>query len=386
MILAAALVLYILLRLFKLACIVDFFRKPPPPEPENYPTVSLIQPITAGAANIEDNLLSRLSSDYLAHLQHIWLCDESDAFHIALCRKLAAAHPDADIEIIELESKTGMASKVEKIHAGAKLTQAEVFCFIDDDIELQPTTIKDLIIYLLQPNVGATFGLASATSANTIWTKLNTLLVNSQGLPTYIPITYFTEPFTITGHLFAIPREAFELAGSFNEMENRLDDDHAIAQRLRAKGLRCVQTPMIYRVHNEFATFRDYLNQLKRWFIFPRQFIIPAASPYERFLSSILSFDVFVPPFALLLLIVFPSQIAVISFLSMLAFALAIEQFVAMRYLKINPSFAQLLLAPFVIVFVPCYILFILSFGNKSVVWRGQRLRLKHRGYFEVEL
>ena len=72
-------------------------------------------------------------------------------------------------------------------------------------------------------------------------------------------------------------------------MEQRIDDDSHLGRQLIAANLRLVQTPVIYRVHNEFATWSAYAAQIKRWFIFPRQTIMPYLSPRQQLLSSLLS-------------------------------------------------------------------------------------------------
>lgn len=59
------------------------------------------------------------------------------------------------------------------------------------------------------------------------------VFVNANALFSYIPITYLTEPFTVTGHCFALSRETFADVGGFTDLERRVDDDHEIARRVR---------------------------------------------------------------------------------------------------------------------------------------------------------
>src|ERR1700736_2558844 len=56
-----------------------------------------------------------------------------------------------------------------------------------------------------------------------------------------------------------------------------------------------VQTPMIYDVENHLPTFHAYFAQMKRWFVFPRQSLLPSLATKERLLTLAVSGGNFVP-------------------------------------------------------------------------------------------
>ena len=45
--------------------------------------------------------------------------------------------------------------------------------------------------------------------------------VNANALLSYIPLTYLTEPFTITGHCYALRRAIFDAVGGLEDMAGR---------------------------------------------------------------------------------------------------------------------------------------------------------------------
>ena len=100
-----------------MAAVWHFFRRRRPADPAEWPAVSLLQPITRGAAGLELTLRSRLGQDYPAPIQHLLICDRSDADSQRICRELAAAHPAADTHLILAESAGPIASKIEKLQA-----------------------------------------------------------------------------------------------------------------------------------------------------------------------------------------------------------------------------------------------------------------------------
>src|SRR5712691_4932435 len=84
------LVLFAIDRLLKMAAILHFFRRPPPPSPSSWPAVTLLQPITRGASNLQHALRARAQLDYPAAIQHLLICDTHDAES----RAIVSAHLD----------------------------------------------------------------------------------------------------------------------------------------------------------------------------------------------------------------------------------------------------------------------------------------------------
>ncbi len=378
-------ILFIIDRIVKLTTVIHFFNRSAPLPPEKYPSISLIQPITRGAANLEYNLHSRFNLDYPTPIQHILICDTADTQSQFICQYLQDYYSTANINILTVEPNQGdIASKITKLRSGIAIAQADILYFIDDDIALKSNAFLQMIPYLLQSGVGATFGLACANNWHPIWSSLMSLFVNANALISYIPISYFTEPYTITGHFFAIDRTNFDAAGGLANMDSRIDDDHELARRLKAIKLKAIQTPIIYQVSNEFSNFFEYANQIKRWFVFPRQSMIEYLSLKERIISYTLSLGLFIPSLAAILALVFPSPINLLSLLTILLVYLVVYVFCSFCYLKQSIFPWQLLLLPIVAIITPIQIFWALLLADNEIMWRGQRLRIEKGGKYQV--
>ncbi len=226
-----------------------------PAAPAEWPSVTLIQPITRGVHDLASNLRKRLELDYPAPIQLLFVCDAHDQASQAICQAVCALNPQADVQVLLVEAEHGrLASKLEKIQAALPKATGEVLWFVDDDIALRPDALRVLLPELAQPEAGAAFGLACYTNWRDPWSSLMSAFVNANALLSYIPLTYLAEPYTITGHCFALRRAVFDAVGGFEHMDGRVDDDHELARRLRRHGLRSIQTPMIYDVDNELPT------------------------------------------------------------------------------------------------------------------------------------
>jgi ceramide glucosyltransferase len=377
-------ILYALDRLLRLLALRAFFRRPAPPAPPRWPAVTLIQPVTQASHDLRAALASRARLSYPGPVQHLLVCDAADAGSQATVRELMAAHPSWESTLLTVEPDSGaLASKVAKLHAALPHAAGEVLAFVDDDVSLPADALQTLVRHLGVPGVGAAFGLARYTAWETPWSSLMSLFVNAWALPSYVPLSFLTEPYTITGHCFALRRELFEAAGGLAGMAGRIDDDHELARRVRARGLRCAQTPLVYAVENRLASARAYHAQLRRWFIFPRQMMLPQLTSRERAVTAIGSLGNFLPPAAALVALITRRRAAAVSALACLGAFLGFFYYVNKNYLASGPPWRRAPLLLVTALLTPLHML-AASLGDDVVEWRGQRLRVGRGGEFEV--
>ncbi len=376
--------LFILDRLLKFIAVVHFFRRPLSLAPELWPTVTLIQPITRSENDLRAALWSRAVLDYPATIQYLFVCDADDSGTQALCREWLTEFPALSAEIIVVEPDGALiAAKVAKLQPALSCANGEILCFIDDDIALRPDALRLLTPYLYQPGAGAAFGLACYTRWSDPWSSLMSGFVNANALLSYIPLTYLIDPFTVTGHCFVVRRKIFDQFGGFSDMKDRVDDDHELARRVRKLGLSCIQTPLIYDVDNKLDSFRAYAAQMKRWFVFPRQAMFPMLRPREQLVSLIGSIGNLIPGL-LGLLVLFtwrPSALGALG-ISLGIFAVVYWLCETLFISRRTPLHRWPLLI-LVALIVPLHIIAML-FANDEIKWRGQRLRVKRGGGFEV--
>jgi len=207
--------------------------------------------------------------------------------------------------------------------------------------------------------------------------------VNANALLSYIPMTYLTEPFTITGHCFALRRTIFDAIGGLEDMIGRIDDDHELARRLRRHGLRCIQTPMIYDVDNDLPTLPAYLAQMRRWFVFPRLLMAPYLSRRDQAVTALGSAGTLLPSLIALLAISSRSRHALRGLAIMFGVFAAVYLYGERRYLGRSAPTRRLITLVIAAVIAPLQIVWGLLVGDE-VQWRGQRLRIRPGGVVEV--
>jgi ceramide glucosyltransferase len=359
-----------------------FFARPLPPQPQEWPSVSLIQPVTRGATSLSANLAARFTQDYPGVLEHIVVCDAADAESQEVCR---AALPSAIFRSIPPDIPDSVvATKVGKMTAGAEAATGDVIIFVDDDIGLPPDAIRVLVRYLLAPGAGAGFGLACQRSWENGPSSLLSAFVNANALTGYVPLAECIEPYTVTGHWFGMTRETFTSVGGMDGFAGRFDDDHEFARRVRKAGKRIVQTPVIYDVSNHLPTWRAYLKQMRRWFVIPKQGMLPHLTPRENAWTTLLSVGNLLPTIAVLLALFAPSPMTVASVAVIFALFVITYFYLEARYLPRRTPLYRLVLLPAVAFLIPAQILAQLLIPGEVIEWRGQKMRVLRGGGTEI--
>lgn len=345
-----------------------FFSRPLPPAPPT-PSVSLIQPLTVGINDPATRLRDRLALS-TPRLRHIWVTDAADTAMQRVCEQASAGRSD----VVLVRIPGGIASKMEKMRAALPHAEGDVLWFLDDDVTPDEQTFAIGLAHLYQQNVGAVFGLARYTNWSTPWASLMSAFVNANALPNYVMLAALTEPYTITGHCFAIRRAVFTQIGGLEGLDGRIDDDHELARRVRAHGLQVVQTPFLYRVDNALPTARAYLRQMQRWFVFPRELMLPMLTQRERLLTAAGSASLPLPLLVLLLAIRWPALrwlVVLLALVHVLHYRWMESRFVGAR----TPA-TRLPLVALRLFSDPLVLLWALL-GRGPVEWRGQRLLLR---------
>lgn len=384
-------VLYAIDRTLKLAAVVDFFRRPAPPTPATWPSISLLQPITRGASDLAAVLAARGKLRYGGAIQHLLICDGQDRPSLALCQQWLASQTvgTAELVIVDGQALAGgtahpVAAKITKLQAALPRAKGEVLCFVDDDVAPRPDALAALAMHLLQPNAGAVFGLACYVNWQNTWSSLISGFVNANALISYVPLAYLTAPYTITGHIFALRRTVFDAAGGLDGMERRLDDDHELARRVRRLGLRCEQTPVVYDVDNFLATRNAYANQMQRWFTIPRVTMAPHLTRREQAITLVGAVGNLIPPLLTLLALLRRRRRA------WQALAVSFGCFAAAyRFCEHGFTHGCTPLHRWPLVLVAALIAPIQALaallGGHRFEWRGQQVRLTANGEVEIE-
>lgn len=370
----------------KIGLVFRFFqsnRTPSNLKQETLPLVSILQPILSGdshlAACLEHNL--RIKSSY--PLEFIWLIDDNDPQAHSICRELIARNPQARVHVVSLpNTPEDQSPKMVKLVEGANHAQGEIVCVLDDDTMLPDNGLEACLPALERTGVGLAFGLPYYTSFSNIWSSFVAGFVNSNSLLTYIPYTFFSQPFSINGMFFALKRTTLEQIGGFTGLESMLADDFAIAQRVRAHGLQLAQTPLLHAIHTSIPNGRSYLNLIQRWFIFPRESLLRHLSWREQSLLYLLVVLPTLGPLLLALAALWSRSARTWLALFLLGDLSAFLVY-NRRLLKDATSWRHIWLIPLLKLLLPVQLL-VAFCSPQRIRWRGHLIEVEKGGGFHI--
>lgn len=375
-------------RALKLGLIARFFARRLPAEPRAWPSVTILQPITRGSANLGANLEARAALAYPGRVQHLLVCDAVDEDSQAICQAAADAHPTLDLRLLLAEDAGSWpAPKLMKLQAGMKYATGDVLCLIDDDVAPRPDNLRRLVLCLLQPVVGASCGHPCYADWETLWSSLLSAYVNAYWLEdmiTWAALSGPSGPVRVAGQMACYWRRPLEAVGGFSALEGYLDDDFVLARRLRRTGFRPAVAPVIFDVYDRQASLRQYLRTFTRWITLPNQAMTPFLTSRQRLAAFLATPATILLPSLLAALALASRRRATLAALTASLGAVAVSQaLVYVRYLRRRMPFRRWPLLAFAVLVTPVHAALLALFGGNEVEWRGQRLRVYRDGHFD---
>ena len=388
-------------RVVKLGLVADFFaRRRRPPEPVSWPTVTILQPVTRGVAALRANLEARLQMDYPAHVQHILLCDVADVQLQAVCAATVAAHPEADLRIVRVSGCSGRdgygngaeaeeaeamgaAPKLEKLQVGLPYATGDVLCLMDDDVAPRRDALRRLVSYLMEPGVGASFGLACYTNFENVWSSLLSTYVNLYDVEYFVTWTDLCGPVRVVGQMACYWKRPFLAAGGFDGLEAFLDDDFVLSQRLQRSGLRAVQAPVVYDVNDPVDSWRGYAKKFQRWITLPRHGMEPFLTPWQRMAAFLATpATVLLPTTLSAVALGSRRKIPLAALGATLGAFMATNSILCKRILQRAMPRSRWPLFLCAVLVTPVHAALMVLAGHE-IEWRGQRMRLSRDGRFK---
>ena len=304
---------------------------------------------------------------------------------IAICREVVAAYPEREMRIVLVEGDGcgAPASKLVKLQAGMPHAIGDILCLIDDDVAPRPDALRRLVTQLGQPGVGASYGLASYTNWDTLWSSLLSAYVNAFTLENFITWDYLSGAVRVVGQMACYWRRPLVAAGGFDGLEDYLDDDFVLAQRLREVNLRPVQASVVYDVDDGAGSLREYAAKFRRWLVLPKQAMKPFLTTRQRMGAFMATpATILLPSILGGLALATRRRVPILAFgTSLLAFA-GVQRVVYRRFLQRRMPRRWWPLLAYTAVVTPIHAVLALLTGNE-VEWRGQRLRVYKDGRYE---
>ena len=336
------------------------------PAPRESPGITVLKPLRGAEPALKENLASFLAQDYRGPVQILFSAEGETDAAASVVRELAAEWPGRDAALVLTGEAGGPNPKVSALVRLEHRIRHPVVVLADSDIAVPRDYLARLVEALEVPGVGLATCLYRGEGRNRFWARMSAMAIDYQFLPGVIVGLKFGLARPCFGATIALRRDTLASIGGFEAFVDRLADDYAIGEAVRALGFR-VAVPGLVVAHTcAERGLHELLRHELRW---ARTIRAVAPAPYA---ASVVMHAL---PMALL-----GAAFEGLDALSvpLIAAALACRLVLALRVdHTLGLSSKRWLLGP--LRDVLSFAVYIAAFFIGTVTWRGRRYRV-HAG------
>jgi ceramide glucosyltransferase len=332
-----------------------------------YPAVSILKPLRGAEPGLYDALASFCAQDYPAPVQILFGTARAEDPCVPIVRKLIAAFPKCDLQLVVDPSTHGVNGKVSNLVNLAQRASHDLLIVSDSDIEVERDHLREVLDAFGDPEVGAATCLYRGSPRAGIWSQLAAMAIDYQFLPGVVVAVSLDIAHPCLGSTIALTRDTLEQIGGFGAFADHLADDYAIGAAVRKLRLKiAIARPLVLHLCSEGSDTALLRHEL-RW-----ARTIRAIDP-QGFAGSVVTH-----PLAFALLAAIFSGFALSGWIALSA-AMACRFILQAAVDRALPGTAHsrwLMPARDLLSFA----VFVASFFVAVVSWRGQRFRVHPDG------
>ncbi|MEX6506230.1 bacteriohopanetetrol glucosamine biosynthesis glycosyltransferase HpnI [Jiella sp. M17.18] len=233
--------------------------------PEPLPPVTLLKPLHGTDPGLADRLRGFCRQTYAAPVQIVFGVQDAADPAIAVVERLRAEADAVDIALVVDRRLHGANRKVSNLANMMRHARHHVLVLSDADMVVGPDYLATAVAELSRPGVGAVTFLYTGIAAAGVWSRLGSLAISAHFLPSVLVglATGLARP--CFGSTIVLTRETLEAIGGFPAVADRLADDYAIGDLVRARGLTVAVPPAaIGHVFSE-GSFAELMRHELRW-------------------------------------------------------------------------------------------------------------------------
>lgn len=206
--------------------------------------VSVLKPLCGAEPRLFDNLSTFCRQTHPRYQLLFGVSSPADPA-IAIVRRLQAAYPSHDIELVVDARVHGQNLKVSNLINLAARAKHELLVIADSDIAVEPDYLAAVTAPLANVAVGIVTCLYRARSVGGFWTRVGALFVNEWFSPSVrVAHAGGSRRFGF-GATLALRASTLRATGGFEALKDCLADDYWLGEHTRARGLTTVLSDVV---------------------------------------------------------------------------------------------------------------------------------------------
>ena len=207
-----------------------------PGEPRSaQPSCSLLKPLAGNEPDLEDNLRSFFELRY-ANYEVLFAAREETDTALAVARRLASGYPGARSRTMAVGEPIWANAKVHSLHAMTGASSGEILVISDSDVQADPAFLDSVHRDFVEPNVGVVTYPYRATSAGSLWSRLESLGMNTEFWSGVLAAQFLAPMDFAVGPTMAVRRSCLETIGGWAALGDYLAEDFQLGRLARRAG------------------------------------------------------------------------------------------------------------------------------------------------------
>jgi ceramide glucosyltransferase len=337
------------------------------------PAVTLLKPVKGVDPRMYAGLASHCRQQYAGRFEIIFGVSSLDDPAVGEIERLRAEFPECTIRLVECRERLGTSGKVSNLVQMLREAQYAHVIINDSDILVSPRYLTRVMECFSDPQVGMVTApyigrTAEKRPAMTVWSRLEALGIATDFIPGVLAARLLEGGIRFgLGSTLAMSRVALAKAGGLEPLVEYLADDYEMGERIAKAGYRVVLCSEVVETTVPAYTFRGFRDHQLRWARSTRD---------SRKLGYVGLGITYAVPWAMMTCVASGFALWSFSLLSVVALArVAVALSVGVGVLGDGQVLRDLWLLPLRDFFGLGF--WAWSYAGDTVVWRGERFRLR---------
>ncbi len=334
------------------------------------PDVSILKPVKGVDPRMYAGLVSHCRQVYAGRFELVFGVGSLDDPAVAEIERLKAEFPECAIRLVECREQLGTSGKVSNLVQMLREARYEYVLVNDSDIAVSSQYLSRVMSCFADARVGmVTAPYVGRTSVDrTVWSRLEALGISTDFFPGVLTARKLEGGIRFgLGSTLAMSRVALAKSGGLEPLVESLADDYEMGARIAAAGYRVELSAEVVETTVPAYSFRGFWDHQIRWARTVRD---------SRKLGYIGLGTTYALPWAVMACVASGFELWSFTLLSVVLLArVAVALSVGVGVLRDEQVLRDLWLLPLRDFFGLLFWMW--SFADDTIVWRGERFRLK---------
>lgn len=330
------------------------------------PPVSLLKPLKGIEESLEQNLETFFTQDYPGRVQIVFSTAEPDDEALPVARRVAARHPEVDVDFVLSDPEYGLNPKVSNLAGALRAAEHDLVLQSDANVRARPDYLRRIVSELIAERGALLSSMVVGVGERSPGAAMENLQLSAMIGPATCFALHFFGVTCVIGKSMLFRRSELEELGGLESVKDVLAEDYLLGRAFEKAGRKVILSTTVAENVNRDITVDRFMSRHARW-LKMRAVIHPPA----------FAADLFANPVGLGVIGTALSGFDLRALAILLALVIAkasTDAFVLRRTRGEPMSLRMLAFAPLKDVLLLA--IWPYSAVSRSIEWRGSRLRL----------